>query len=175
MPDRDVLVPVDFSPASLGAIECAAEQAGDGGQIYLLHVVDTDFVAHIESVGLGRAEGLVETLRQDARERMEAIVQAWKAPQPRMDSLVVSGKPYAEILKMARELDFDMIVLATHGRKARDVESLLFGTTTEKVLRGAQIPVLCVPPSRWSHGGVEGGACASVPEGAEEEASHREG
>ena len=79
-----------------------------------------------------------------------------------MDSLVVAGKPYAEILKMARELDFDMIVLATHGKRAGEVESLLFGTTTEKVLRGAQIPVLCVPPSVRADGGVEGGTCEEV-------------
>ena len=171
MQDRDVLVPVDFSAASLCAIECAVEQAGEGGQVYLLHVVDTDFVARVEASGLGRAEALVDKLRQEARERMEAIVAACPATVPRIDSLVVAGKPYGEILKMARELDFDMIVLATHGKRAGEVESLLFGTTTEKVLRGAQSPVLCVPPALRGDGAVEGGTCAAVvgePEAAGE-------
>jgi nucleotide-binding universal stress UspA family protein len=57
--------------------------------------------------------------------------------------MIVIGKPFAEILRVASDLDFAMIVLGTHGRG--DIEELLFGSTAEKVLRAARIPVVCVP------------------------------
>jgi nucleotide-binding universal stress UspA family protein len=49
-----------------------------------------------------------------------------------------------EILKITRDLDFPMIVMGMRGRSSPP-EELLFGSTAEKVLRGARIPVLCVP------------------------------
>jgi nucleotide-binding universal stress UspA family protein len=63
----------------------------------------------------------------------------------RMNSMIVVGKPFAEILRVAVDLDFEMIVLGIHGRHKSDIEQLLFGSTAEKVLRGAAIPVVCVP------------------------------
>ncbi len=48
------------------------------------------------------------------------------------------------ILKHAIDLEADLIVLGTSGRSA-DLERALFGSTAEKVLRGAPCPVLCVP------------------------------
>jgi nucleotide-binding universal stress UspA family protein len=35
--------------------------------------------------------------------------------------------------------------MAIRGRHAARIEELLFGSTAEKVLRGARIPVICVP------------------------------
>ena len=37
-----------------------------------------------------------------------------------------------------------MIVMGVRGRST-GAEELLFGSTAEKVLRGARVPVLCVP------------------------------
>jgi nucleotide-binding universal stress UspA family protein len=59
--------------------------------------------------------------------------------------MVVVGKPFAEILRVAADLDFEIIVLGIHGRRRGDIEELLFGSTADKVLRGARIPVMCVP------------------------------
>ena len=62
-----------------------------------------------------------------------------------MDSMIVVGKPFAEILRVALDLDFQMMVLGIHGSRKGSFEQLLFGSTAEKVLRAARIPVLCVP------------------------------
>jgi len=50
-----------------------------------------------------------------------------------------------EVLRLARELAFQAIVMGTHGRNAEAIEQVLFGSTTERVLRGANVPVICVP------------------------------
>ena len=55
--------------------------------------------------------------------------------------MVVVGIPFQEILRVAVDLDYPMIVLG----KGRDLEEMLFGSTAEKVIRGARIPVVTVP------------------------------
>ena len=58
--------------------------------------------------------------------------------------LTVIGVPFIEILKIARDLDLPMIVMGVKGRSTPP-EEVLFGSTAEKVLRGARVPVLVVP------------------------------
>ncbi|HKZ02283.1 MAG TPA: universal stress protein, partial [Pyrinomonadaceae bacterium] len=61
-----------------------------------------------------------------------------------IERMTVIGIPFAEILKIARDLDLPMIVMGVRGRSTSP-EELLFGSTAEKVLRGSRVPVLCVP------------------------------
>jgi nucleotide-binding universal stress UspA family protein len=50
------------------------------------------------------------------------------------------GKPYREILGIATEDRADLIVMGVHGRNALDL--MLFGSTTNQVVRRATCPVL---------------------------------
>jgi nucleotide-binding universal stress UspA family protein len=52
------------------------------------------------------------------------------------------GDPVTVILDLAKELNADMIVLGTHGK--RGLERLLLGSVAEQVLRKAPCPVLTV-------------------------------
>jgi nucleotide-binding universal stress UspA family protein len=54
--------------------------------------------------------------------------------------LVVHGKPYIEILRVAATARADLIVMGVHGRNAADV--MLFGSTTNQIVRRATCPVL---------------------------------
>jgi nucleotide-binding universal stress UspA family protein len=141
-----LLIPVDFSTGSLDALDFALAIIEPEGELYLLHVVDIDFVERLSEEGFGTVEQATAQLRQRAEARLQEIVQARLTPTgPRLESMVVIGKPFAEILRIASDLDFGMIVLGIQGRHQGDIESLLFGSTAEKVLRAARIPVLCVP------------------------------
>jgi nucleotide-binding universal stress UspA family protein len=142
---QDILVPVDFSPNSLRALDFAASLIDQGGEIYLLHVIDSDFVARLSQEGFSDLEAATARMRRKAEEQLEEILQSRPDLGPRMDSMVVVGRPFAEILRVAADLDFEMIVLGIHGRRQNDLEELLFGSTAEKVLRAARIPVVCVP------------------------------
>jgi nucleotide-binding universal stress UspA family protein len=50
------------------------------------------------------------------------------------------GRPYQEILGLARELEADLIVLSTRGHSG--LKHLLLGSTAERVVRSASCPVL---------------------------------
>jgi universal stress protein A len=141
-----LLIPVDFSPGSLAALDFALSIAEPQGELYLLHVVDADFVERLSEEGFGSLEEATTKLRQQAEARLQEIVQARSTPTgPRLDSMVVVGKPFAEILRIAADLDFEMIVLGIHGRHQGDIEELLFGSTAEKLLRATHVPIICVP------------------------------
>ena len=55
---------------------------------------------------------------------------------------VYSGQQTIEFSPIARELGCDLIVMGTHGRTG--LGRLLMGSVAEKVLRGADCPVLTV-------------------------------
>ncbi|HWX40488.1 MAG TPA: universal stress protein [Blastocatellia bacterium] len=142
---KDVLVPTDFSANSLRAIDFAVAAADRDGEVCLLHVIDSDFINRLSDEGFSEAEPATTRMRRRAEDRMREIIQTYPEPRPRMESMVVIGKPFTEILRVAADLDFEMLVMGIHGMRGENIEDLLFGTTAEKVLRAVRIPVVCVP------------------------------
>ena len=55
---------------------------------------------------------------------------------------VVAGDPADAIVRMAEELEVDLIVMGTHGRTG--LQHVLLGSVAEKVVRLALCPVLTV-------------------------------
>lgn len=56
------------------------------------------------------------------------------------------GDPAREIVAYAAEHDIDAIVISTHGKGQKSVDSNHFGSVTERVLKNATVPVFVVPP-----------------------------
>ncbi len=67
-------------------------------------------------------------------------IRDWFRPKVR----VARGKPYEQILKDAAEERADLIIVGVQGRKPLDL--MLFGSTTNQVVRRATCPVLTVRP-----------------------------
>ena len=79
------------------------------------------------------------------RERQEELVKLAREHIPatvRYETLVVNGWPGEAVLKAARDLDADLIVMGTHGR--RGLAHLMIGSVAERVVRAAPCPVLTV-------------------------------
>ena len=140
----DILVPVDFSPTSLNAMRVAVGLAEPEGDITLLHVIDKDFVEDAVAAGMGSSDDITARLREQAESSFTAALETVQAGGVNVERMIVVGSPFVEILKIARDLDLPMIVMGMRGRST-STEDLLFGSTAEKVLRGARVPVLCVP------------------------------
>jgi nucleotide-binding universal stress UspA family protein len=140
----DILVPVDFSPTSINAVRVALRIAAPGGDLTLLHVIDSEFVEDAVAAGMGSSDEITAKLRQQAESNFEGALEGLEAGDVDIERMVVVGSPFVEILKIARDLDLPMIVMGVRGRSTPP-EELLFGSTAEKVLRGTRVPVLCVP------------------------------
>ncbi|MGH7790377.1 MAG: universal stress protein [Candidatus Binatia bacterium] len=139
---QELLVAVDFSPNSLRALTTALRWRHATAEITVLHVVDRVLVERIESLGLGRADEVLAQMRYRAEEEMARLLI--ERGGERVESMIVVGEPFVEIVKIANDLDCDLIVLGIRSG-ANQLKQLLFGGTAEQVLRAASRPVLCVP------------------------------
>ncbi len=141
----NILCPVDFSPASDGALRQALRLARDsGGTLRLLHVIEGFPYDTIYSGGSARRvmrehRALVESIQQ----RMQAAVPQDVFDSYRVETSVVTGVPHRAILTAASEFDADLIVMGLPKR--RGVARLTTASTATPVLRRATSPVLLAP------------------------------
>ncbi len=135
---REILVPTDFSPTSVHALDYAVPLARQmGGQITLLHVIDLPVLPQtVENLVIGDA------MTSAAKERLEALAREKMPPPLLAKTLVRTGSSYQEITRLAQGLKSDLIILSTHGRTG--FKRALLGSTTERVVRHAPCPVLTV-------------------------------
>ena len=140
----DILVPVDFSQTSINALRVAIGIAEPDGDITLLHVIDDSFLNDAVGAAMGTREEITERLREQAEVTFTNMLEGLEVGEVNIEQMIVVGRPFVEILKIARDLDLPMIVMGVRGRST-PTEEVLFGSTAEKVLRGTRIPVLCVP------------------------------
>ncbi len=144
VPGQWILVGTDFSAPARNALERAQALAREQkAELIVLHVIEHLDVEEIAQAAEVAPAVLRERLQQIRRDRLEGLLRELGAGAA--TELVVSwGQPYAEILRKAAEFDVDLIVVGTAGRSA-DLKHVLFGSTAEKVLRGARCEVLCIP------------------------------
>jgi nucleotide-binding universal stress UspA family protein len=136
-----ILCPVDFSDSSMKALTYALSLAQEAdAQLIVMHVVEglpERSALLYERFDMSRYERAVS---EDARDRLEKAIpeeaRSWCKPE----ALMGSGKPYQEILRVARDRDAHLIVMGVHGRNPVDL--MLFGSTTQHVVRRATCPVL---------------------------------
>ena len=142
---KTILTPVDFSSATRGVLEAAADMArAVSGRVVLLHCIQNPVVT--TDYGL-TAEVLQETivLNQTAAKRQIAhLVQSLTAKGIPVSSRLATGFAPGNILDEARKTKAAYIVLGSHGHTA--FYELLVGSTTHAVLKKAPCPVLVVPP-----------------------------
>jgi nucleotide-binding universal stress UspA family protein len=140
-----VLVAVDFSPCSANALKSSKLIMGrKPDHIFILHVIDNDFVEKCISSGLGTESQIKKTLFMEAKERLKKFLQDQNISTNSIEMEVSEGTPFLEINKKAIEKDVDIVIMGTHGTSG-DMKSIFFGSTTERVLRFIKRPVLCVP------------------------------
>jgi universal stress protein A len=138
-----ILLPSDFSDCSAEAARAARRLAEHfGSRLAVLHVMDEP--AALDPMFRGEVpiellRGRMETYCRDA---LEKFVATHFRGIPDIETLIVSGVPYREIIRVARETGTGLIVIGTHGRTG--VEHVIFGSTAEKVVRMAPCPVLSV-------------------------------
>jgi nucleotide-binding universal stress UspA family protein len=136
-----ILVPLDFSPASTEALDYAVSLAKQfRAAIHLLHVHPSDEPSSVPGAGhlLLQSAEAIERLNEELTGIHRKHVPAFR-PE---NCHVRGGRPYQEILCLAREIDADLIALATRGHSG--LKHLLLGSTAERVVRSAPCPVLVV-------------------------------
>jgi nucleotide-binding universal stress UspA family protein len=141
---QSILCPVDFSPQSRKAVRYAAALAQrSGGRLVVLFVNDPLLLAAAAAVYHHRRL-FVERSRAELVRFVKSI-RTGPTLRKGVSCMVSEGNPGDEILRAAKRLESDLIVIGTHGLSG--VSKLFFGSTTEHVLQRVTIPVLAIPPS----------------------------
>jgi nucleotide-binding universal stress UspA family protein len=134
---RNVLCPIDFDANSPSALESAGKIAQEtNGKIYLVHVVPWTVAAvpiDASQVLAELKQSATSRLRQLAKEKLDARV-------PTEVIVTVASDPGAEVVRIAKELKVDAIIMSTHGRKG--LSHLVLGSVAERVVRESSCPVL---------------------------------
>jgi nucleotide-binding universal stress UspA family protein len=141
IPPRAILAATDFSTSSAVALAFAARLARHCRAA--LHVV------HAEHPLLGlAAERSGIDLAAQTREELQRTIESTPPAAdcaPQLHS--VAGPAVEVILDVARERGIDVLVVGSRGMSG--AERLVFGSTTEGLLRRSAISVLVVPPE-WT-------------------------
>ena len=140
---KTILFATDFSESSDHAFEYAYSVAQRfNARLLILHVINElvdlrgFYVPHIS------IDKLEEEMAESAQKMMHKFLESHAQGDNQVESMVVPGIPYDEILKKSAEEAVDLIVLGTHGRTGLD--HVLFGSTAEKVVRKSTIPVMTI-------------------------------
>jgi len=138
---KTILLPVDLGEESswTKALPAALLHArGDGGGLHVLTVVP-NFGEGI--VGAYFPPDFAGQALANAKSELEAFCAARVPKEVSVAAMVRSGRIYDEIIDAAKEIDADLIVMASHRPALRDY---LIGPNAERVMRHATCSVLVV-------------------------------
>lgn len=142
-PFRRILCPVDFSASSLLALRHALSLAKEiGARLIVVHVLEMLPAWETDEDGVLELSEFRQRLEREARERLRAAVPDAARDQCVISESVVTGQAWKVILQVAVNQGMDLIVMGVRGRGAADL--MLFGSTTQHVMRLATCPVLTI-------------------------------
>ncbi|MFQ5736671.1 MAG: universal stress protein [Thermodesulfobacteriota bacterium] len=145
--DRDfktIIFTTDFTATSVHAASYAVSLARSyGARLQVLHVVDTSE----EAAGFYFPHISYENLDEELKEAAEARLKKFCAKSLKgvkdIEQTVLVGEPYKQILKASAGAD--LIVMGAVGKAHLD--RMIFGSTTERVMRKSKCPVMVIPPT----------------------------
>ncbi|MEO6135692.1 MAG: universal stress protein [Ginsengibacter sp.] len=139
---KNILVPIDFSDASLNAISYAAFLANAlDSKVSLLHVYS----------GTSAYDESSEATVFDSEEELEAANEVYLKKQidiiagkytVKIETKVIKGNPENVIRDEAGKSDVDLIVM---GMKGKGQSNSIFGSTSTSMIDKTSIPLLIVP------------------------------
>jgi len=140
-PYRHALVPVDFSRGSRLAL-AAAGQVAPEARLHLLHAYEVPFEGKLYYAGIAQAvvDEYRESAQLDADRELRAFVAEVEGAERASSARVVHGYAPEIIVKVARQLDADLIAIGAQGRS--EVSYLMLGSVSLHVVLEAPCDVL---------------------------------
>ena len=139
---KTMLVPLDFSVASLQALDYAilfAEQFHSAIHLLYVHEKDCEFFSNEDASRLLFESAEAKTR---LRQRLAKVQHEHPLPFHAEDFHVQFGPAPRKTWELARKLDADLIVIASRGWSV--LPGVLLGSTAERIVRHAPCPVLVV-------------------------------
>jgi nucleotide-binding universal stress UspA family protein len=148
---KTILWPTDLSKNSLRSAKHVVSLADKYQARVIMLYVAVDLATFLPSYGTPGEHHIQQFQSwelQQAKKKMETICAGDLKACPNLEIKLVQGDPTAEIIKMAKSENADMIVLTTHGRGHDEIDqkSAEFGSVAHKVMHCSPVPVHLVNP-----------------------------
>lgn len=133
-----IIVPIDFSPNSIKALDMAVSMASrKHGEIKLVHVIEMvyDFAS--------QAANAMESMYRDGEKQMKALIKQYESAHVEMSYELIEGSTAVTVARIADEEEATLIVMGTQG--ASGLKKVLIGSTAVNIIREANCPVLIIP------------------------------
>lgn len=139
---RKILYPYDFSDVSARALEYIKKLKDAGTrEVVVLHVVDSRALKSLfydTKRSLDAETELYRKVDDDMEPVRSELEKAGFMVKVRIETAV----PFQEILRIEEEEKPSLIVMGSHGKS--NVQEMLLGSVSEKVVRKAASPVLVI-------------------------------
>lgn len=144
---KTILFATDFSEGAEKAVGHARTLTQlTGAKLHLLHVITELSDKRRKRVPADVIDTFIREVTRQAREDMDSFCQLHfsdaSAEEMDLTQTILVGSGYEAILEEAQRVNADLIVMGTHGRSG--LEQVFVGSTAERVVRNALIPVLTV-------------------------------
>jgi len=142
-----ILVPVDFSPASINALDSAIAMAvRHEATVLLLNVVETDTLLRFPGDAYISEETVHQMTQQQEHELQslqQSVIERFLVP---CEAISTKGIVSEAIIRTSDEHHADIIVMGTHG--ASGFKAMFIGSNAFKVVKHAGCPVLTIPAEK---------------------------
>lgn len=151
---NNILCPIDFSEASIHALEFAADiGAHEKGKLTLLNIfTPTDFNKILKSI---HVDADYDKLLSVANQKLEVLSKeimhlSGKEGLQECRHLLRSGEIVSIVAEVANAEKFDLIVIGTTGTSA--FKKKYIGDNATSIIKHAKCSVMCIPESHNFHG-----------------------
>jgi nucleotide-binding universal stress UspA family protein len=140
-----VVLATNFRPSSAAATQLATSIANHrGAELHAVFVIG-DYIDQISAVFPEGGLAALTRMRSHVQEHMAQLI---RSTGPRATTHIAEGRPYQEIVKLAANLDADLIVVGTAVHGSLFGGNPVLGSEIERVIRNSPCPVLCVPATK---------------------------
>ncbi|MBV9946396.1 MAG: universal stress protein [Myxococcales bacterium] len=136
-----ILVGHDFGEHAQAALDYALGLAEKlGARVTVVHAYELPVYGFPDGLALtGEVAGRIHAAMAQA---LDGIIEKTQQTNVRVEGMLRQGPAWSEISAAAGEVQADLVVVGTHGR--RGLAHALLGSVAEKVARSAPCPVLVV-------------------------------
>jgi nucleotide-binding universal stress UspA family protein len=139
-----ILYPTDFSDIAAKALEYIKKLKDSGTQeVIVLHVIDergSDSLFRL--LGENDFQAYKKTRREETENLLKGVAQQLTQAGLKVRIRIEAGIPVREILRVENEEDISVIVIGSHG--VSNLQEILLGSVSEKVVRKSKKPVLVI-------------------------------
>jgi nucleotide-binding universal stress UspA family protein len=137
---KHILVPTDFHEASAAALDLAVSMAqAFDAKVTLLHVWELPVYPYMDFM---LNSSLISQVEDAAVKGLAQGLETLQKRLPGAQSKLKTGLPWQGVLEAINELQADLVIMGTHGR--RGLSRLTLGSVAERVVRMSPVPVLTV-------------------------------